>query len=202
MTANGISLQLPVWVSGGKLLLPRNPIIYHPVPTAFHHSLRKMLLGHPLVRVVFSALLPAIVLPAHIYVLWRFWQSYSRYVDKRYCSCSCWDTVYKGPYESGVASYKHMYFNATKNSIKMWILVVSGVVALYECTKYLITLLAKRKLRFDMALLFISSIFSHYYAWWAYLNYYNDDYYSQWNHQFFFTVGGQEEIESDQDIIR
>lgn len=153
-------------------------------------SLRKMLLSHPLVRVICSALLPAIVLPAHIYVLWRFWQSYSRYVDKRYCSCSCWDTVYKGPYESGVASYKHMYFNATRNSIKMWILVVAGVIALYETNKYLITLLAKRKLRYDMALLFVSSIFSHYYAWWAYLNYYNDDYYSQWNHQFFFTVSG------------
>lgn len=146
------------------------------------------MLSHNLIQVLLSALLPAAVLPAHIYVLWRFWQSYSRYVDKRYCSCSCWDTVYKGPYESGVASYKHMYFNATKNSVKMWILVVAGVVALYETNKYLLKLMLRRRLRYDMAILFGSSIFSHYYAWWACLNYYNDDYYSQWNHQFFFTV--------------
>lgn len=71
---------------------------------------------------------------------------------------------------------------------KMWILVVAGIISLYECNKYLIKLMVQRKLRFDMALLFLSSIFSHYYAWWAYLNYYNDDYYSQWNHQLFFTV--------------
>ncbi|XP_037954858.1 uncharacterized protein LOC119684805, partial [Teleopsis dalmanni] len=36
--------------------------------------------------------------------------------------------------------------------------------------------------------LFSLSIFSHYYAWWAYINYYNDDYYLQWNHQLFFTI--------------
>lgn len=152
-----------------------------------------MLLAHNVAQVILSALLPAVVLPAHIYVLWRFWQSYSRYVDKRYCSCSCWDTVYKGPYESGVASYKHMYFNATRNSVKMWLLVVAGVVALYETNKFLLKLLLRRKLRFEMAILFGSSIFSHYYSWWAYLNYYNDDYYSQWNHQFFFTVSGRTE---------
>lgn len=180
-------------------------------------SIRKMLSSNHLMRVALSALLPAVsfsfllkifpvshstkpihyqlsddnhqvALPAHIYVLWRFWQSYSRYVDKRVCSCSCWDTVYKGPYESGVASYKHMYFNATRNSVKMWILVVVGVIALYETTKYVLGLMSKRKLRYDFLILFASSIFSHYYAWWAYLNYYNDEFYSQFNHQSFFTV--------------
>ena len=39
-----------------------------------------------------------------------------------------------------------------------------------------------------MAILFFSSIYPHYYAWWAYFNYYNDDFYSQWWHQLFFTV--------------
>ncbi len=39
-----------------------------------------------------------------------------------------------------------------------------------------------------MCILFLSVIFPHYYAWWAYFNYYNDDYYNQFWHQFFFTV--------------
>lgn len=158
-----------------------------PFPLAIN-SFRKMFLSRTALWIICSAIMPAAILPAHITILFRFWQSYSRYVDKRFCSCSCWDTVFKGTYESGIASYKHLYFNATKNSLKMWILVVAGIISLYECNKYLIKLMVLRKLRYDMALLFISSIFSHYYAWWAYLNYYNDDFYSQWAHQFFFTV--------------
>ncbi|KAL1379468.1 hypothetical protein pipiens_008543 [Culex pipiens pipiens] len=131
---------------------------------------------------------PALIPPAHIAVLWYFWQNYSRYVDKRFCSCSCWDTVFKGTYESGIASYKHMYFNATQNTMKMWLLIVVGVISLYECTKYLTQLLLQGRVRYTMIVLFLLSIFSHYYAWWAYLNYYNDEYYNQWNHQLFFTI--------------
>ena len=39
-----------------------------------------------------------------------------------------------------------------------------------------------------MVLLFGSVIYPHYYAWWAYVNYFNDDYYKQVWHQLFFTV--------------
>ena len=39
-----------------------------------------------------------------------------------------------------------------------------------------------------MVILFIAAIYPHYYAWWAYVNYYNDDYYKQFWHQLFFTV--------------
>ena len=59
-----------------------------------------------------GSLAPALIPPAHMLVLAYFWENYSRYVDKHFCTCSCWDTIFKGPYESGVASYKHLYFNA------------------------------------------------------------------------------------------
>ena len=39
-----------------------------------------------------------------------------------------------------------------------------------------------------MVMLFIAAIYPHYYAWWAYVNYYNDDFYKQFWHQLFFTV--------------
>lgn len=93
-----------------------------------------------------------------------------------------------GTYESGIASYKHLYFNATENTMKIWILTVVAIIALYECAKHLIGLMITKSVRYSMIFLFCLSIFSHYYAWWAYVNYYNDDFYSQWNHQMFFTV--------------
>lgn len=133
-------------------------------------------------------LFPTLLPIAHIAVLWYFWQAYARFVDKRFCSCSCWDTVFKATYESGIASYKNFYFNATTNTLKIWLLIVIGIISLYECIKYLTKLIISGQLRLSMAFLFCLSIFSHYYAWWAYLNYLNDDFYSQWYHQTFFTV--------------
>lgn len=78
--------------------------------------------------------------------------------------------------------------------MKIWILTVIAIIALYECVKHLITLIIAKSIRYSMVFLFCLSIFSHYYAWWAYVNYYNDDFYSQWNHQMFFTVS--EDVES------
>ncbi|XP_055322259.1 uncharacterized protein LOC129578138 isoform X1 [Sitodiplosis mosellana] len=134
-------------------------------------------------------ILGPIVIPiSHMVVLWFYWQNYARFVDRRFCSCSCWDTVFKGTYESGIASYKHLYFNATENTMKIWILTVIAIIALYECAKHLISLMILKSVRYSMIFLFCLSIFSHYYGWWAFLNYYNDDFYSQWNHQMFFTI--------------
>lgn len=93
-----------------------------------------------------------------------------------------------GTYESGIASYKHLYFNATENTMKIWILTVIAIIALYECAKHLINLMIHKSARYSMIFLFCLSIFSHYYAWWAYVNYYNDDFFSQWNHQTLFSV--------------
>ena len=92
-----------------------------------------------------------------------------------------------GSYESGVASYKHMYFNATSNTLKIWITIVLGVIVSYETVKHLVWLGLQNRLRWRMFILFISAIFSHYYSWWVYINYWNDEFYSQWYHQFFFS---------------
>lgn len=158
-------------------------------------SFRKMLVTHTWLYMTCSAVMPAIIVPLHIFLLWNFWSSSSRNVDKRFCSCSCWDNVFKGTYESGIASYKHLYFNATQNSFKIWILVVGGIICLYECNKLILKLIAQRRIRVDMVILFVSSLFSNYYSWWAYLNYYNDDFYTQWNHQLFFAVNGRDLFE-------
>lgn len=137
---------------------------------------------------VLSGLFPGLIPPFHIFILYKFWGRYSRRVDKRYCSCSCWDTVFKGTYESGIASYKHMYFNATSNTTKIWLITVGCILVLYECLKYEFKLIITFEWRPLMGILFLSSFFSHYYTWWVYINYWNDDFYYQWNHQLFFTT--------------
>lgn len=134
---------------------------------------------------VASALIP----PIHIATLYYFWHQFSRRVDRRYCSCSCWDTVFKGinknleyhlwiyvilaqscisgTYESGIASYKHIYFNATLNTVKIWTLTVFSIIIFYESIRRLVSLGLQNNLRYSMLILFLSAIFSHYYSWYV-----------------------------------
>lgn len=70
-----------------------------------------------------------------------------------------------GPYEAGVARYKHMYFNATDNTFKIWALTVVCAIVFYECIKNIIRLCLNNQIRYNMAFLFILSMFSHYYSW-------------------------------------
>ena len=92
-----------------------------------------------------------------------------------------------GNYEAGISGYKHMYFNATQQSAIIWLLTVVYVIALYESMKYLLQLFCRRELRYTMFVLFSSVVYSHYYTYWVYVNYFNDDFYSQFYHQLFFS---------------
>lgn len=44
-------------------------------------------------------------------------------------------------YETGVGSYKHVYFNATTNTLIIWALTVVSVVAVYEAVRKVFVLL-------------------------------------------------------------
>lgn len=39
-----------------------------------------------------------------------------------------------------------------------------------------------------MFVLFLSSLYPHYYGWWGLISYLNEDYYPQWYHQLFFSA--------------
>lgn len=127
----------------------------------------------------FPILIPAVKFAV---VVW-LWEEYNVKVDRDKCTCSCFDTVSKGPYETGVAKYKHIYFNATWTTLKIWIITVIGIVALYESLKKLFVVLHQRKLngldfgniksfsisgraRVKMCLLFVISLYPNYYSWW------------------------------------
>lgn len=137
---------------------------------------------------VVGALGPIIFPFIHLGIIYRLWSRYNRQVDRHSCSCSCWDTVFKGNYESGIASYKHVYFNSTFNTFKIWALTVVAVILLYECGKYVFSLILRRQVRWRMVMLLVSIIYPHYYSWWSYFNYWNDEFYSQWFHQLYFTI--------------
>lgn len=135
------------------------------------------------------ALLAPVLVPAvHVLILEKFWSDSGLRVDKDRCACSCWDTVLKGPYETGVAGYKHTYLNATGNTFKIWALTVLCAIACYECAKHVAGLCLNNRMRYDMTFLFVLSTFSHYHSWWSFVNYWNDDCYSQWNHRLFVAI--------------
>lgn len=117
----------------------------------------------------FSILLPFIIPVIHMIIFSNLWKQYNRKIDRKTCSCSCWDTVFKGNYEAGISGYKHMYFNATEQSAKIWLLTVLFVIISYESLKYLLQLLVRKELRYSMFILFASVVYSHYYSFWVFL---------------------------------
>lgn len=59
------------------------------------------------------ALLGPILIPAlHILVLEKYWSDFTVNVSKEHCTCSCWDTVFKGICNIG----KYIYM---KHSLKI-----------------------------------------------------------------------------------
>ena len=95
---------------------------------------------------------------------------------------------FSGRYEWPPSNYKHVYFNATLNTVKIWGLLILAVLIIYESVKYLCQLIRTRSLHYSMFVVFVSSIYPHYYGWWNMFNYYNEEFYHQWNHQMFFTI--------------
>ncbi|CAH1250429.1 Hypp8854 [Branchiostoma lanceolatum] len=140
-----------------------------------------------LVGFLVSLLFLVLINYAHFGVLLRYFWPAKPPVNRERCTCECWDTIFKGTYENGVGRYKHMYFNVTPQTLKMWTLTVAAVLLTYECVTYVIRVALRSKIRPSMFVLLLAVIHSHYYSWWVFIGYYNDDFYSQWWHQLVFT---------------
>ncbi|XP_025107411.1 uncharacterized protein LOC112572096 [Pomacea canaliculata] len=111
-------------------------------------------------------------------------------VDRSTCSCSCFDTVFRGSYENpGNVGYKHLYFNTTANMAKMWLLTVVFLLLFYESLRYLYKLWQRScSVRWGFLLLYVIQLYPHYYSWWSFLMYYNEEVYSFFTHHFVFMV--------------
>ena len=88
--------------------------------------------------------------------------------------------VIVGRYEWPPSAYKHFYFNSTHSMLAVWLVVVTGIILLYECVRYIIPLVyySRCLLRHEMLALFVSSLYPHYYGWWGLINYINEDFYA------------------------
>jgi len=141
--------------------------------------------------ILIGALLPLLIPLIHFGVVSRLWDQYSFSVDIYNCRNTCWDTVFKGPIEKGSeygSTYKHFYFNCNVTTCKLWIITVIAVISLYEAAKYVHFVLATGCARVRMIALLLLTIYPHYYSWWMFINYYNDDYFEQYWHQVFFFL--------------
>ena len=142
----------------------------------------------PKFKVIISGLLFPVLIPyLQFGIIYKLWAHHGVNVTRDHCSNSCWDTNFKAGYETGAGIYKHVYFNTTWQTCIMWTMTMVAVISLYECVKYLVSLYFGNKLRWRFAILFLTSIYPHYYAWWAVWNHINDDFYEQMSHQFLFT---------------
>ncbi|CAH1265930.1 Hypp3264 [Branchiostoma lanceolatum] len=121
-------------------------------------------------------------------VILKIWGPEKTAVDRDSCTCTCWDTVFKGTYEMGVGRYKHVYFNVTAQTFKMCGLTVVAIIMTYECTSYVVRIALCGRIRYSMLALLVAVIHPHYYSWWMFFGYYNDDFYVQWYHQLLFTL--------------
>ncbi|XP_047488332.1 uncharacterized protein LOC125038779 [Penaeus chinensis] len=133
-------------------------------------------------------LIPVLLPFFHLGIISHLWDEFNYKVDRKGCSCSCWDTIFKGIYERGPSGYKHIYFNITSNTFKIWMVTVLSILLIYESVKRTLRLHFSGQLRKSMLVLLIASVYPHYYSWWSYFNYWNDDFYRQWNHQLFFSI--------------
>ncbi|XP_052091738.1 uncharacterized protein LOC127728413 [Mytilus californianus] len=149
-----------------------------------------MLFGASFARCLVGFFLLVTLPYIHIGIMYaKIWVPDKKPVSYNNCTCSCWDTVFKGSYENQKkVGYKHMYFNATKQTFSMWTITMAAVLAFYELVKHLLRLYVEGNLRYSMLFLLILSIYPQYFSWWVYLNYFNDDFYKQFVHQMFFTV--------------
>ncbi|KAK3769927.1 hypothetical protein RRG08_048138 [Elysia crispata] len=139
-----------------------------------------------LAAVVLIVLLPYL----HIGVFYlKIWVPDKPQVDKRACTCSCFDTVFRGSYEMpGLVTYKHVYFNATSNTFKIWIFTVLFILLGYESIKYLVHVYRTSSFRRSWLALYIINIYPHYYSWWSFFSYYNEEFYTFFGHHMFFCI--------------
>ncbi|XP_052104605.1 uncharacterized protein LOC127737749 [Mytilus californianus] len=138
----------------------------------------------------FVGLFIIITLPyIHLGVLHRIIFPGKPKIDRRSCKCSCFDTVFRGSYESpGSSGYKHVYFNVTWQTYRIWIFTVLFILMAYESLKYLVGIISNKSLRKSMFVLFLVNLYPHYYSWWSYFSYYNEDFYDYYTHHMLFTI--------------
>ncbi|ESO05072.1 hypothetical protein HELRODRAFT_191581 [Helobdella robusta] len=154
--------------------------------TNLHIAILKEKVSGKLLIVVLGFLATVIIPFVHLGGYYNFWIQ-KPLVDKSNCTCSCFDTIFKGRYEWPPSRYKHVYFNTNLTTFKIWIIICLGVITCYEVTKKILMIIKSKCTRLPMLVLLLSSLYPHYFSWWNFFQYLNEEFYDQWYHQLFFT---------------
>ncbi|XP_014784183.1 uncharacterized protein LOC106879219 [Octopus bimaculoides] len=136
---------------------------------------------------IFLALLPFIQIAIYHKLIWV---PNKIPVNRSTCTCSCFDTVFRGSYEDHKnIRYKHIYFNSTLQTYAVWIITLFFVLISYESVKYICNLLFPRlHVRWVMLSLFVINIYPHYYSWWSLFSYINEGFYLYFTHHTYFII--------------
>jgi len=152
------------------------------------HWLNRVMLIEKLLGILVSLSFLILAPYLHLGFFFKFWTT-KKPVDKYNCTCSCWDTIFKGSYDNSAnPGYHHIYFNVTPQTLKIWSVTLCYVLATYEMCRFIVKLIFCKRLRPLMLIPLLASIYPNYYSWWSYFNYWNDDVYFQWNHQLLFSI--------------
>lgn len=159
--------------------------------TDLHYAAVNSNFANKFIAFVLTAVLVVLLPFLHIGVFYmKIWVPDKPPIDRYGCTCSCFDTIFRGRYENpGVVTYKHVYFNATSNTFKIWIFTVLFMLLFYESVRYLVGLFRSGvPLRKSMLFLYVVNMYPHYYSWWSFFSYYNEELYTYFTHHFMFTV--------------
>ncbi|XP_041348737.1 uncharacterized protein LOC121368171 isoform X2 [Gigantopelta aegis] len=158
--------------------------------TELHYSSSGFNFNDKLVAFILGAFVLIILPFIHIGIFYKMiWVPDKPPIDRSGCTCSCFDTVFRGRYENpGPVTYKHVYFNATSETFKIWGFTVVFVLLCYESIKYLVSLFRRGLVRWSMFALYLINIYPHYYSWWSFFSYYNEAFYTYFKHHMFFTL--------------
>ncbi|KAL8595601.1 hypothetical protein ACOMHN_025638 [Nucella lapillus] len=165
--------------------------------TELHYTAVHSHFGQKFLAFLLTTLCVVLLPYLHIGVFYmKIWVPDKPPVDRYGCTCSCFDTVFRGRYENpGVVTYKHVYFNATSTTLKIWIFTAVFILLFYESVRHLVGLLSSGvPLRRSMLFLYFINLYPHYYSWWSFFSYYNEELFTYFTHHFmsFFSYYNEE----------
>ncbi|XP_005097180.1 uncharacterized protein LOC101852763 isoform X1 [Aplysia californica] len=158
--------------------------------TELHYSAKDYRFCPKLFGIITAVLLIVLMPYIHIGVFYmKIWVPDKPPIDKRECTCSCFDTIFRGQYETpGPTPYKHVYFNSTATTFKIWVLTVIFILLCYESVKYLVNVYQTSSFRRNWLILYLINIYPHYYTWWSFFSYYNEQFFTFFSHHMFFSI--------------
>lgn len=101
-------------------------------------------------------------------------------VNRDTCNCTCWDAIHRNPLTNDI-SYRHIYVNATWNTLFIWVLILAIILIHYEGLQMISnSILSNQSSNHQCSILplYYMSFGPHYVGWWNILMYLNEEQYS------------------------